>query len=56
MLCRISSVRVSPSTRRHLARTQDEGVVNSYVEDEGAARGVEDRRDACGTYAAVHHD
>ena len=54
MLRRVNNVRVSPSTRRHLAQTADEGALNPFGEEEVAARGVEGRRDLCGIYAAVH--
>ena len=52
--CRIDNVRVWPSTRGHLAKTADEGALDSCVEEKVIARGVEGRRDACGIYGAVH--
>ena len=52
--CRINSVRVWPSTRRHLAKTADEGALNPCVEEKVAARGAEGRRDACVIHGAVH--
>ena len=65
MLCRISSLRVLPSTRRHLATTPGVGAPNPCVEEGWAprsgwpkaipeARGVAGRRDVCGIYGAVH--
>ncbi len=53
MVCRGNNARVSPSPRRHLAKTSDEGALDSCVEEEVAARGVEGRRDAVFICAAA---
>ncbi len=44
MLCFVNTVSVMPSTRRHLARIDDEGAPDSCIEEEDAARGVEGRQ------------
>ena len=44
MLCFVNTVSVMPSTRRHLARIDDEGALDSCTEEEDAARGVEGRQ------------
>ena len=54
VVCRGNSARVSPSPRRHLAKTSDEGAPDPCFEEEVAARGVEGRRDAVIIFAADH--
>ncbi len=44
MLCFVNTVSVMPSTRRHLARIDDEDAPDSCIEEEDAARGVEGRQ------------
>ncbi len=44
VLCFVNTVFVMPSTRRHLARIDDEGAPDSCIEEEDAARGVEGRQ------------
>ena len=54
VVCRSNGGRVSPSHRRQLARTHNEGASTRCVEAEDAARGVEGRRDAVITWATDH--
>ncbi len=49
-----NNARVSPSPRRHLAKTSDEDALDPCFEEEVEARGVEGQRDAVFICAADH--
>ena len=54
VLCFVNTVSVMPSTRRHLARIDDEGAPDSCIEEEDAARGVEGRQNVIEFYGTLH--
>jgi hypothetical protein len=54
VVCRVNSVCVSPSQRRHLARRTAPSQPGSFGEHFDAARGVEGRRHATSIYETGH--